>query len=336
MPSKDILASHPEAPTPGECLDEEAGSSLPSPDEIEAARRFTRFYTRETELLDEAFLDNAFSLSEGRVLFELDARGETSAAALGRDLRLDRGYLSRMLRRFEEDGLLRRAPVPGDGRQQSLALTPAGRAAFAPLDRLSREQWRARLTALAGHSRRELIGAMARIETLMGGASGTAPAPVRLRPHGIGDLGWVAGRQGRLYADEYGFDASFEALVAEILVDFVRQHDPARERGWIAEREDTGDILGSVYCVRFSDEVAKLRLLYVEPAARGTGLGSRLVTECIAFARAKGYRRMVLWTNDCLAAARHIYVRAGFTLVETEPHRSFGVDLVGENWALDL
>jgi DNA-binding MarR family transcriptional regulator/N-acetylglutamate synthase-like GNAT family acetyltransferase len=300
--------------------------------EIEAARRFTRFYTRQAELLDEAFLDSRFSLSEGRVLYELSARGETSAAELGRDLGLDRGYLSRMLKAFESDGLLERHPFPGDGRQQRIALTPAGRDAFAPLDALSETQWRARLSSLSRSDRARLLAAMNEIEGLLGGAA--ALQPIVLRPHAVGDLGWVARRQGLLYAREYGFDASFEALVAEILVDFVRTHDPTRERGWIAERD--GDILGSIYCVRQSDSVAKLRLLYVEPETRGSGLGSRLVAECIAFARACGYATLTLWTNDCLDAARHIYVKAGFLLVEEERHHSFGRDLVGQNWTLDL
>lgn len=300
---------------------------------IDAARRFTRFYTRETELLDEGFLQSRFSLTEGRVLYELAARGETGAAELGRDLGLDRGYLSRMLKRFEADGLLQRQASASDGRQSVLSLTSAGRDAFAPLDALSREQWAQRLAKLSPDDRRQLIAAMETIEKLLGDTP-MERGEIVLRHHQTGDLGWVARRQGLLYAQEYGFDASFEALVAEILVEFVRTRDPARERGWIAERGD--DTLGSVYCVRQSDEVAKLRLLYVEATARGTGLGARLVTECIAFARAAGYRRLVLWTNDCLDAARAIYVKAGFELVEEERHHSFGVDLVGQNWVLKL
>lgn len=306
---------------------------MPASDgDIAAARRFTRFYTRQTELLDEAYLSSRFSLTEGRVLYELAHRGQTNAAELGRDLGLDRGYLSRLLKGFEEAGLIARRASEADGRQQTLSLTEAGREAFAPLDRLSAAQWAERLGGLDAQDRRRLVGAMATIERLLGPAD--AAAPILLRRHGIGDLGWVAHRQGLLYAQEYGLDASFEALVAEILVDFTRTHDPERERGWIAER--AGEILGSVYCVRVSDEVAKLRLLYVEPAARGTGLGTRLVAECIAFARRRGYRRLVLWTNDCLDAARHIYVKAGFTLVDEERHRSFGKDLVGQTWSLSL
>lgn len=304
-----------------------------SADEIATARRFTRFYTRQTELLDEVYLSSRFSLTESRVLYELAHRGEAGAAEIGRDLGLDRGYLSRMLKGFEEAGLLARQPSRSDGRQQVLSLTPAGREAFAPLDHLSGEQWAARLCGLDAAGRARLVAAMETIESLLG----AAPAPrdaITLRPHGIGDLGLVASRQGFLYAREYGWDATFEALVAEILVDFVRNHDPVRERGWIAER--AGTMLGSIYCVRQSDEVAKLRLLYVEPEARGTGLGSRLVAECIAFARACGYRRLTLWTNDCLEAARHIYVEAGFALLEEERHHSFGKDLVGQNWMLEL
>jgi DNA-binding MarR family transcriptional regulator/GNAT superfamily N-acetyltransferase len=300
--------------------------------DITAARRFARFYTRQADLLDEAFLESPYSLTEGRVLYELAHRDGVAAADLGRDLGLDRGYLSRILKTFEAKGLLERRTSLTDGRRQLLGLTPVGRAVFSTLDRVSQKQWVRRLGPLGDAGRGRLVDAMSEIERLMG--SETAPPPIVLRDHGIGDLGWVARRQGQLYAEEYGWDSSFEALVAEILVGFVRTHDPAKEHGWIAERG--GDILGSVYCMRVSDEEAKLRLLYVEPAARGTGLGARFVGTCIAFARERGYRRLTLWTNDCLSAALHIYRRAGFTLVEEEHHRSFGHDLVGQYWRLDL
>ena len=299
---------------------------------VAAVRRFTRFYTRQIGVLHEGLLDSPFSLAEARVLYELAHRETPTAAELGKDLGLDAGYLSRILRGFAKDGLLARTPSREDGRQSLLALTAKGRKAFAPLDRRSRDEVGAMLADLAPAEQARLIEAMRTVETLLGRE--TAPPAYVLRPHRPGDIGWVIHRHAALYAEEYGWDGSFEALVAEIGAKFVREFDARRERCWIAERD--GEIVRSVFLVKQSDAVAKLRLLIVEPAARGLGIGHRLVDECIRFARQTGYRQITLWTNDILVAARRIYEAAGFCLVEEERHHSFGHDLVGQYWALDL
>jgi DNA-binding MarR family transcriptional regulator/GNAT superfamily N-acetyltransferase len=299
---------------------------------VEAVRRFTRFYTRQIGVLHEGLLNSPFSLAEARVLYELAHRDMPTAAELGTELGLDAGYLSRILRGFVKDGLLAKTPSEQDGRQRFLALTAKGRKAFAPLDRRSRDEVGAMLADLAPAEQARLIEAMRTVETLLGRK--TAPPAYVLRPHRPGDIGWVIHRHAALYAQEYGWDESFEALVAEIGAKFIRDFDIRRERCWIAERD--GDIVGSVFLVKQSDTVAKLRLLIVEPAARGLGIGHRLVDECIRFARQAGYRQLTLWTNDILVAARRIYEAAGFRLVLEEKHRSFGHDLVGQNWELDL
>jgi len=300
---------------------------------IEAVRRFTRFYTRQIGVLHEGLLNSPFSLAEARVLYELAHRQTPTAAELGKGLGLDAGYLSRILRGFVKDGLLAKTPSKEDGRQALLSLTAKGRAAFAPLDRRSRDEVGAMLGDLAPDAQTRLIEAMRTVEALLARPAGP-PAPYMLRPHRPGDIGWIVHRHAALYAQEYGWDESFEALVAEIGAKFLRDFDIRRERCWIAERD--GEAVGSVLLVRQSDAVAKLRLLIVEPAARGLGIGHRLVDECIRFARQAGYRRLTLWTNDILVAARHIYEAAGFRLVEEEKHRSFGHDLVGQNWERDL
>jgi DNA-binding MarR family transcriptional regulator/GNAT superfamily N-acetyltransferase len=305
----------------------------PLDERTQAVRRFTRFYTGRLGVLQEGLLDSAFSLTEARVLYELANRSRPTATDLGRDLGLDPGYLSRILKRFEAAGLLERARSNQDARQSHLALTEAGRAAFVPLDRASREQVGRLLSGLSDADQRRLVEAMGTIEALLGEA-GEPKAPYTLRPHRPGDMGWIVHRHGALYAQEYGWDDTFEALVAEIAATFIKDFDPKRERCWIAEKD--GEIVGSVLLVRQSEEVAKLRLLYVEPKARGLNIGRRFVEECIRFARSAGYRRITLWTNDVLHAARKIYADAGFTLVAAEPHRSFGQDLVGENWELTL
>lgn len=314
--------------------------------QIAAIRRFNRHYTRWLGLLDEHHLASGYTLTEMRVLYELAHRRDASAAELARDLGLDAGYLSRILKAFDIRGLLVKTPSAGDARQRRLSLSAAGREAYAPLNRAAAVQLTRQLRALGAHEMAELTSAMQRIESLLAGPDApaaeaapgdvrkAAPEPFILRPLRVGDIGWVAHRQGLLYAQEYGWDATFEALVAEIGATFVRKYDPAHEQAWIAERE--GAIVGSVFLVRKSPRVAQLRLLYVESSARGLGLGARLVDECLAYARSHGYRRMVLWTNDILVAARRIYEARGFTLESEERHHSFGKDLVGQYWALDL
>ncbi|MFH6786400.1 MULTISPECIES: bifunctional helix-turn-helix transcriptional regulator/GNAT family N-acetyltransferase [Methylobacterium] len=300
---------------------------------VGAMRAFGRFYTRQIGLLEEGLHRSAFSLTEARVLYELAHRDGLTASVLGQDLGLDAGYLSRLLKRFEDQGLVTRRTAAGDGRRQVLTLTPDGQAAFAPLDAASRAEIGALLARLPAGDLASLVSAMARMRRLLGDPA-QERGPAILRDLAPGDLGWITHRQGLLYAGEYGFDLSFEALVAEILAGFVRDFDPARAGAWIAEQE--GEVVGSVFLAPGSEGTAKLRLLYVEPAARGQGLGRRLTEACIAGARERGYRRLSLWTNDVLAAARRIYAQAGFRLVESAPHRSFGQDLVGETWVLDV
>lgn len=299
--------------------------------DIAAIRRFSRFYTRQIGLLEEGLHRSPFSLTEGRVLYELAHREGLTASELGRDLALDAGYLSRILKTFEAKGLVTRMPAAHDGRSTTLALTRAGREAFAPLDRASQTAVTSLIAPLSPGERRRLTAAMAGIEALLGDAP---DGPFTLRPHRVGDIGWVTHRQAVLYSREYGWDETFEALVAEIGADFLRTADARRERAWIAERR--GEIVGSVFLVRQSDEIAKLRLLYVEPDARGLGIGRTLVEACVAFAREAGYGTVTLWTNDCLVSARRIYEAAGFTLAAEERHHSFGHDLVGQNWNLAL
>jgi DNA-binding MarR family transcriptional regulator/N-acetylglutamate synthase-like GNAT family acetyltransferase len=298
---------------------------------VAAVRRFNRFYTQKIGVLNEGLLRSPFSLTEARVLYELAHRDRPTAAELCRDLGLDAGYLSRILRGFARRGLIRRARAAADGRQRPLSLTAKGRAAFAPLDRRSRREVGALLGGLGTDEQGRLVGAMRTVESLLGGQ---ADAPYRLRLHRPGDMGWVVHRHGALYAQAYGTDERFEALVAEIVAAFIKNFDVTRERCWIAERD--GEIVGSVFLVKQSRTVARLRLLLVEPDARGLGLGGRLVEECLRFARGAGYRKVTLWTNDILHAARRIYERAGFRKVASEPHHRFGHDLVGETWELTL
>ncbi|MEW6633745.1 MAG: helix-turn-helix domain-containing GNAT family N-acetyltransferase [Pseudomonadota bacterium] len=305
----------------------------PGKERIDAVREFNRFYTRQIGLLDEGLLKSPYSLTEARVLYELAHRDGPVASDLVRDLGLDPGYVSRLLKKFEERGLVERAASEADARRSSIAITEAGREAFAPLNQDSHDQVRALLDRLAPADQERLVKAMRTVQHLLGDRR-EPKVPYILRPPQVGDIGWITRRQGMLYAQEYGWDETYEALVAEILAEFVKKFDPQWERGWIAERE--GEVVGSVFIVRKSPEVAKLRLLYVEPSARGLGIGARLVDECIAFARAKGYRTLTLWTNDILGSARRIYQAAGFKLVDEERHHSFGKDLVGQTWDLEL
>jgi DNA-binding MarR family transcriptional regulator/N-acetylglutamate synthase-like GNAT family acetyltransferase len=302
---------------------------------VAAVRRFNRFYTRKIGVLQESLLSSALSLTEVRVLYELGHDQQVAgrgASALAATLGIDEGYLSRILGAFERRGMIRRKPLSQDRRRSSLVLNARGARALARLEARSHAEVESMLNGLDGGEQRRLVEAMRDIERLLGGSQ--QPAPLLLRAPDPGDIGWVVHRHGALYAKEYAYDARFEALVAEIAGAFVRNLDPRRERCWIAERD--GRIAGSVFLVRKSARVAKLRLLLVEPSARGLGLGTRLVDECVRFARGAGYRKMVLWTQSELIAARKIYERSGFRLVESSPHHSFGRDLVGETWELQL
>ena len=300
---------------------------------IAAVRRFNRFYTRRIGVLREGLLESPFSLAEARVLYELAQRERATASELMRDLGLDAGYLSRILASFRKRGLIQRQASTADGRRILLQLTPDGRKAFAPLDSRARRDIGAMLAPLPDGERNRLVAAMQTIERLLEGADVRA-APYLLRPHRPGDIGWVVHRHGVLYAQEYGWDERFEALVAGIAARFVENYDAAGERCWIAERD--GENVGCVFLVRQSRTVAKLRLLLVEPAARGHGIGARLVDECVRFARQARYRKIMLWTNDVLHAARHLYEKAGFQLVGKKRHHSFGHALVGQTWELKL
>jgi len=299
---------------------------------VDEVRAFNRFYTARIGVLGEHLLESPFSLAEARVLYELGHRDGLTAAVLGRELGLDPAYLSRILRRFVRAGLVVRAPDPADGRGRLVALTGAGREAFARLEDASRQRIGAMLEGAAPGRRAGIAAAMGEIRASLGSAPD--PAPVVIRGHRMGDVSWVLHRQAALYRDEYGWNATFEALVLEIGAAFLKDHDPAREHCWVAER--SGAILGSVFLVRADGGVGKLRLLYVEPSARGLGIGRRLVEECMAFARAAGYRRMTLWTDDCLVEARRLYDSLGFEQVGEQPHSDFGPPMVGQVLERDL
>jgi DNA-binding MarR family transcriptional regulator/ribosomal protein S18 acetylase RimI-like enzyme len=300
--------------------------------EISAVRAFNRDYTRRIGVLSQGLLGSPYSLTEVRVMYEIAHRPGVSAAELAGELGLDRGYLSRMLKGFAARRLLGRAPSAKDARRQHLRLTADGRRVFAPLEKRSQQQVRSMLGELDQSRRRRLLAAMESIRSAFGAA---APARLTLRRHRPGDMGWVIGRHGALYHQEFGWTIEFEALVAKIAAKFIARHDPARERCWIAQ-DAAGRRLGCIFLVAGDPGTAKLRLLLVEPEARGAGLGRRLVGECVRFARAAGYARVQLWTQESLGAARHLYQRAGFALAAREPHHSFGKDLIGETWRLDL
>ena len=306
---------------------------MASPPPIEAVRRFNRFYTRQIGVLGEGLSGTEFPLTEARVLYELAHRDRPTAAELARDLGLDPGYLSRILRGFEQRRLLRRARSEADGRRSHLTLTALGRRAFAPLNRGSQEEVGALLGALSPADQARVVGAMSTIEHVLG-ARTPGKAPYLLRHHQPGDMGAVIRLHGEVYAREFGWDATFEALVARIAARFLERYDATRERCWIAEVN--GEVAGSVFLVKHSATVGQLRLMIVDPKARGLGIGERLVSECVRFARQAGYRKVRLWTNSVLLAARHLYAKAGFRLVHKERHRSFGQNLVGETWELSL
>lgn len=300
---------------------------------VEAVRRFNRFYTRKIGVLQESFLGSAFSLTQGRVLYELAHREKPTATALGAELGLDSGYLSRILRGFKKARLINAERSSADGRETLLSLTARGRKTIATLDQRSNEDVTARLRGVSQGEQRRLVAAMNEIESVLARRT-VASEPYILRPHQPGDMGWVVGRQGLLYAQEYGWDEQYEALAAKIAANFIETFDARRERCWIAERQ--GEIVGAVFLVRHSKSVAKLRLLHVEASARGLGIGKRLVDECLRFARRVGYKKITLWTQSILFAARHIYRQVGFRCVARKPHHSFGKDLVAETWELKL
>ena len=312
--------------------------STPSPTvdaaAVQAVRHFNRFYTRRIGALDP-YLGSEMSLTDVRVLYELAHRDIPVAGEIGRDLGLDAGYMSRILRRFETAGWLTREPHARDARQSVLRLTDAGHAAFAPLQQKSRDEAAALLAPLAPARRRQLVQAMGTLQSLLDPAAAPErPRAAVLRDPVPGDIGWVVQQHGEIYAREYGWNRKFEALVAGIAGQFLLKFQPEWERCWIAEFD--GERVGAVFVVRKSATTAQLRLLILAPAARGLGLGSRLVDECIAFARRKGYRKMVLVTHSCLLAARGIYAARGFKLVRSAPHEGYGEPLVGETWELKL
>jgi DNA-binding MarR family transcriptional regulator/N-acetylglutamate synthase-like GNAT family acetyltransferase len=295
---------------------------------VARVRAFNRFYTNVIGLLREGLLRTPYSLTEARVIFELAQRSSTQVADLRRDLDIDAGYMSRILTRFEADGLVQRERSVADGRRQVIRLSGQGRMAFEMLDQRSAGEVGKILSRLTDEEQRQLLGAMAAIQRLL--ANTDRSEPIALRPLASGDYGWVVHRHGDLYAEEYGWDETFEALVAQIVADYIKHRDPKRESAWIAEVD--GEPAGCVFCTEKEEQVAQLRLLLVEPWARGRGIGSRLVAECLGFAKRVGYERIMLWTNDVLTDARRIYERAGFTLGDEERHHSFGQDLVGQNW----
>jgi len=301
---------------------------------VDAVRRFNRFYTQRIGILRPQLYGSPWSLTEVRVLYELaHSSAPMTATDIARRLGLDAGYLSRILRGFVARGYVRKARAADDERRYFLTLTAAGKKAFAPMDRASHDEVAALLDPLPDGEAARLVDAMRTIENVLDDHSATASSFV-LRPHRPGDIGWVIARHGALYAQEYGWDMSFEALVADIAARFIKHFNPKRECCWIAERD--GSNAGSVFVVEKSPTVAQLRLLLVEPSARGAGIGRRLVAQCIDFARRTGYRRMMLWTNGGLDAARHLYEDAGFRLTGEERHHSFGKDLVGQTFVLDF
>lgn len=300
---------------------------------VAAVRRFNRFYTQHLGVLQDGWLDSPFSLSEARVLYEIRQRDRATATGIGRDLGLDAGYLSRILRRFHKDGLIRKDVSPDDARQSFLSITARGRKAFAPLETRTERQVGGLLARLAAPEQKHLVSAMLAIETMIAPERKADPEIVLRQPR-PGDLGWVVARHAELYLEEYGWAENFEGLCAQIVADFAGKFDPKRERCWIAEMD--GQNVGSVFMVKDSETVARLRLLLVDPVARGRGLGARLTEECIRFARQSGYRSITLWTHQVLTAARHTYERAGFRLTSSEKRRSFGHDVVSEYWDLSL
>jgi DNA-binding MarR family transcriptional regulator/N-acetylglutamate synthase-like GNAT family acetyltransferase len=301
---------------------------------VAAVRRFNRFYTQHLGVLRNGWLDSPFSLTQARVLYEIKTRDRATATGIGRDLGLDAGYMSRILQSFEKSGLIRKQVSPEDGRQSFLSITTKGRKTFEPLERRTLQQVGDVLGRLSSAEQGHLVSAMRSIETLIAAEKGEQAPEIILRDPRPGDLGWVVARHAELYADEYGWADNFEGVCAKIVADFSANFDPASERCWIAEMD--GRNVGCVFLVKDSRKVARLRLLLVDPLARGRGLGTRLTEEAVRFARECGYRSITLWTHSILTAARHIYERAGFRLTSSEKMRNFGKDVVSEHWDLVL
>lgn len=301
--------------------------------QVRTIRSFNRFYTRKIGVVD-GMASSPFSLAEARVLYELAHREKPTATDIRKELGLDAGYMSRILRNFERRKLVTREQSKADERQRFLSLTPKGRRVFAPLNERSNRDVAAMIEAVPAAERKQLVEAIESVRRLLGDKPQMLETPYLLRMHQPGDLGWIVYRQAVLYTEEYGWDGTYEALAAEIVGAFIKNYDPKRERAWIAEKD--GKRVGAVFVAKGSDEVARLRLLHVEPQARGLGIGRRLVEECIRFARQAGYQKMTLWTQSILYAARHIYKQAGFQVVREEKHHSFGKDLTGETWELNL
>jgi DNA-binding MarR family transcriptional regulator/GNAT superfamily N-acetyltransferase len=310
-------------------------SKMAGPDDIAAFRRFNRMYTKFLGTLNEGMHDSDFTLAEARVLYEIATRQTPSAGEIVDELSMDPGYLSRMLGKFEKGALLKRKTLERDGRSAQLALTARGRSAFGKLNARSDQQAEDVFDRLSVAARRELLGSMRAIESILNPGE-RAPLPFILRPHRPGDMGWVVHTEGAGYAQQFGWDQTFEALVAKIVSDFIVNFDPVRERCWMAEID--GRSVGHVFLVKHPDDphAAKLRLLFVEPCARGMGLGDALVAECLRFAGTAGYRKVVLWTQSMLTAAHRVYRKAGFRLIKEEPHHSFGHDLIGQEWEREL
>jgi DNA-binding MarR family transcriptional regulator/GNAT superfamily N-acetyltransferase len=310
-------------------------NARPAGEAIDIIRSFNRRYTRQLGLLDNGLLGSEFTLTEARVLYELANSEDSTATQIAGELGLDLGYMSRLIKKFGRRRYVKRKRSAVDARQSRLQLTERGRAVFDPLDRAARLQIAEMIAPMTLEQRSLLLSAMQSVQRLLEvGSEESRREPYAIRPLKVGDIGWITHRQGVLYSQEYGWDATYEAMVAEILAGFVKNFDSKMERGWVAER--ASGIIGSVFLVRASADLAKLRLLYVEPTARGLGLGKRLVQECIDFARMKGYKTLTLWTNDVLVSARRIYQAAGFQLTKEERHHSFGKDLVGQTWELAL
>lgn len=304
--------------------------------QVQAVRSFNRFYTRRIGVLDEGLLHSSFTLTEARVVFELAQRKQMTAKEIADVLELDAGYLSRILSRFARNGLISKKRSSHDSRSVELSLTAKGRKSFKQLDRSSHASTAGMLAGLRASDRQRLLASLNEVERTLGGSASAQVEDVVLRMHRVGDIGWAIERHGQLYAEEFGWNVAFEALVAKLFADFAMNHDQKCERLWIAEIR--GERVGCVFVVRNADDpsVAQLRCLLVDPKGRGKGVGRRLVQECLAFSRAAGYKKIVLWTNDVLVSARRIYEAEGFTLIKSERHRDFGPKLTGQTWSLDL